>query len=66
MNERSALPVLVPAGPAGTLVTRFLEATVDVLRRLGVPAAVVEAERREMDEVRGEQAGPRVDERSPT
>jgi len=33
-------------------VTRFVEATLDVLLALGVPAAVVEVERREMQEVR--------------
>ena len=52
VNERSLLPVVVLASPASTLVTRFLETTVDVLLRLGVPAAAVEAERREMEEVR--------------
>ncbi len=52
VNERSLLPVLVPASPSSSLVTRFVEATVDVLRRLGVPAALGEAERREMDKVR--------------
>jgi hypothetical protein len=67
VNERSLLPVLVPATPSSSLVSRFLEATVDVLRRRGVSAAAIKAERREMGEVRigedGEEASPRVDER---
>ncbi len=51
VNERSLLPVLVPASPAGSLVTRFQAATADLLLRFRVPAAVVWAERREMEEV---------------
>ncbi len=52
VSERSLLPVLVAAAPASTLVTRFQDAAADLLRRLGVLAAAIEAERREMDEVR--------------
>ena len=49
VNERSLLPVLVPAR---TLIARFQAATVEMLLCLGVPAAAIEAERREMEEVR--------------
>jgi hypothetical protein len=52
VNERSLLPVLVPAAPASSLVTRFQAAAADLLLRLGVPGAAVEAERREMTEAR--------------
>ena len=52
MNERSLLPVLVAASPARSLVTRFQAAAADMLLRLGVPPAGVEAELREMAEVR--------------
>jgi hypothetical protein len=52
VNERSLLPVVVPASSAKTLVARFPAATADVLLALGVPPAIVEAERREMEEVR--------------
>jgi hypothetical protein len=51
VNERSLLPVVVPASPASTLVARFQEATVEVLLAHHVPAAIVEAERCEMEEV---------------
>jgi hypothetical protein len=52
VNERSLLPVLVPVAPASTLLTRFPTAAADMLLRLGVPGALVEAERREMPEAR--------------
>ena len=39
VNERSLLPVLVPAGPATGLVNRFQAATADLLRQLGAPAS---------------------------
>ncbi len=51
-NERTLLPVLVPAAPASSLLNRFPAAAAYLLLRLGVPAAVVEAERSEMAEVR--------------
>jgi len=61
VNERSLLPVLVPASPSGGLVLRCREATAELLLNLGVPATVVEAEAREMEEVRiGETASRRV------
>lgn len=61
MNERSLLAVLVAASPSNTLVTRFREAAVDLLLRLAVPAAVVAAEAREMEDVRiGRTASRRV------
>ncbi len=40
------------ASPAGSLVRRFQAAAADMLLHLGVPAALVEAERRQMAEVR--------------
>lgn len=52
VNERSLLPVLVAASPSRTLADRFSDEMAQVLLRLGAPAAVVEAERREMDEAR--------------
>ena len=52
VNERSLLPVVVLASPGSTLVTRFQEATADVLLALGVPATAVAVERREMVEAR--------------
>ncbi len=52
VNERSLLPVLVPSIPGSTLVTRFQKATADVLLALGVPAAAVTAELREMGDAR--------------
>jgi hypothetical protein len=52
VNERSLLPLLVAAKPASSQVPRFQAAVADQLLRLGVPAAAVEAERREMEEVR--------------
>ena len=52
VNERSLLPVLVPAAPAARLATRFQAAAADMLLRLGVPAPVVDLERREMEQVR--------------
>ena len=52
VNERSLLPVLIPAAPARTLVARFAPVVEEVLLRLGVPAAVAEAERSQMGKVR--------------
>jgi hypothetical protein len=52
VNERSLLPVLVPASPASTLVERFQAAAGAILVRVGVPASVVEHELREMVDVR--------------
>jgi hypothetical protein len=51
VNERTLLPVLVPLAPASTLVQRFPLALKDVLGTLGLPAAFVEAEIRDMREV---------------
>lgn len=51
VNERSLLPALVPASPASTLLERLPAAVAVVLRGLGVPPTVVEAELREMQEV---------------
>lgn len=44
--------MLVAASPASSPVARFRVAAADMLRHLGVPAAIVEAERREMAEMR--------------
>ena len=50
VSERTLLPVLVHASPASTLVARFQTAAVDLLLRLGVPAALAEDERKEMEQ----------------
>ena len=50
VNERSLLPVLVPAKNASSLIARFAEAVCDVFLRLGVAPVTVEAEVREMQE----------------
>lgn len=52
VNERSLLPVLVPARDARSLVARMQHTLRDVLLRIGVPAEAVEAELREMKEAR--------------
>jgi hypothetical protein len=51
MNERSLLLVLVPARDSRSLGSRFREATVDHLKRIGVPAVAADAEARAMTEV---------------
>lgn len=51
MNECTLLVVLVPARENKSLGTRFREAVIAQLRRLGVPPAAVEAEARAMSEI---------------
>lgn len=55
VNDRSLLPVVVPARPGDLVVATFAEALGATLRRLGVPEEVVAAEVAEMAEV---QLGP--------
>jgi hypothetical protein len=55
VNDRSLLPVVVPARPGELIVVRFVEALGEVLRRLGVPAEVIEGETAQMAVV---QIGP--------
>lgn len=49
MNERSLLPVVVPALDLATLTPRFCDALAAVLAALGVPGKTIEAELREME-----------------
>lgn len=51
VNDRTLLPVLVPAGPGKTFVPRFLEALSEMLARLGVAPVVIEREFEAMAEV---------------
>lgn len=61
VNERSLLPVLMPAAPMVTLLARIPAAVGEIQTELGVPAEVVEAEVAEMAEVRlGATASRRV------
>jgi hypothetical protein len=55
VNDRSLLPVVVPARPGELIVARFVDALGSTLQRLGVPADIVAAELGEMAEV---QLGP--------
>jgi len=55
VNDRSLLPVVVPARPGELIVARFVEALGATLRRLGVPEEAVAAEVAEMVDV---QLGP--------
>lgn len=52
VNERSLLPVLVPARDAPSIFARMQHTLRGVMLRIGVPAEAVEAELREMGEVR--------------
>lgn len=52
VNRRTLVPVFMPMAPAATLPKRAPRAIADVLIRLGVDRAVVEAELTEMAEVR--------------
>lgn len=51
VNDRSLLPVLVPASPKDLIVSRFIESLGSELRLLGAPREVVSAELAEMGEV---------------
>ena len=55
VNDRSLLPVLIPARPRDLIVGRFVEALAEELRLLGVPSGVISAEVAEMVEM---QLGP--------
>jgi len=55
VNDRSLLPIVVPARPGELIVARFVEALGATLHRLGVPEEAVAAEVGEMAEV---QLGP--------
>ncbi len=59
VNELTLLPVLIPRSPVATVLTRFREATGEVLVRLGVDQVVVDAELREMAEVAIPKTGSR-------
>ena len=52
VNDRSLLPVIVPARPRDLIVARFVEAVGATLRRLGIPESVVVAELAEMADAR--------------
>lgn len=51
VNQRTLLPVVIEAAPAVSIPARFPAAVADVLRGLGVPGPMVEAEFREMRDV---------------
>jgi len=51
VSERSLLPVVIPAAPIKTLVSRFLDGACDVMRAIGVHEDQLTGERRAMDEV---------------
>lgn len=52
MNDRSLLPVIVPARPGDLIVSRFVETLRAVLGQLSAPANRIAAEAAEMAEVR--------------
>jgi hypothetical protein len=49
MNERTFLPVVVPAVSLSTLAERFVEGLGEMLRAIGVPRSAIEKELRQMD-----------------
>lgn len=51
VNDRTLLPVVIPASPGKTTVPRFREALSMVLARLGVEAAAIDQEMEAMAEV---------------
>jgi len=51
VSERTLLPMLIPSRPLSTLGERFPIIVGEVLRRLEIPQAEIDAERREMAEV---------------
>jgi len=51
VNDRTLLPVLVPASPGSTFIARFRSAPIEVLGRLGIDPLVIEKELEAMDEV---------------
>ncbi len=48
VSVRSLLPVLVPLAPVGQFVPELLRAVAEVLPRIGVSPAAIDAELREM------------------
>ncbi len=52
VSERTLLPVIVPAAPASSLVTRLVVEVGEMLRTLGVPEHEVAPELAEMTDVR--------------
>ena len=52
VSQRTLLPVVIHAAPAASITARLPAAVADVLGALGVPASAVEAELREMRDVR--------------
>jgi hypothetical protein len=52
LSQRTLLPIVIQAAPAASITTRFPAAVADVLGALGIPAPAVEAELREMQDVR--------------
>lgn len=51
LNERSLLTVLLAFGDAGSLVSGFRQAVLDLLTRIGVPGDAISAERDAMLEI---------------
>ena len=51
VNDRTLLPVLVPASPGSTFIARFRSALSEVLGCLGIDPLVIEKELEAMDEV---------------
>jgi hypothetical protein len=52
VSQRTLLPVFIRAAPAASIATRVPAAVAEVLVALGIPALAVEAELREMRDVR--------------
>ena len=48
VNDRTLLPVVVPARPGDLIVVRFVEALGEILRVLGVPSPAIERETEQM------------------
>lgn len=51
LNERTLLAVVIQARDAKSIVSRFREATFDLLARIGVPSDAIAAERRAMADI---------------
>jgi hypothetical protein len=49
LNERTFLPVVVPASALGSLGQRFIEGLGELLQAIGVPRNAIEMELRQMD-----------------
>lgn len=59
VSVRSLLPVLVPLAPVGQFVPELLRAVAEVLSRIEVSPAAIDAELREMAEIRVERTSSR-------